>query len=86
MGISLANRANLGVRHTQVALLFFLLLLANAFRVNISLAIVAMIDPETTNAEVMIDLGIISSFILLSDSRDKSFRSTNGTRASDRWC
>lgn len=57
--------ANLGVRHAQVALLFFLLLLANAFRVNMSLAIVAMIDPQTTNAEVMMrDRGRISSEIM----------------------
>lgn len=45
----------LGVRHIQVALLFVLLFLANALRVIMSMAIVAMTDPDsqtTTNSEV----------------------------------
>lgn len=49
---SFASYFNLGMRHIQVALLFALLFLANGFRMIMSLGIVAMNDPETTNAEV----------------------------------
>lgn len=48
----MANNNKFGVRHIQVALMFALLFLANALRVNMSLGIVAMTDPETANGEV----------------------------------
>lgn len=41
-----------GVRHVQVALMVALLFLANAFRVSMSLGIVAMTNPDTTHVEV----------------------------------
>lgn len=47
---SVANK--FGVRHIQVALMFALLFISNALRVNMSLGIVAMTDPEETRAEV----------------------------------
>lgn len=50
--MALISPLTLGVRHIQVLLLFFLLLLANALRVNMSLAIVVMLDPTATNSEV----------------------------------
>ena len=42
----------IGVRHFQVFLLFLLLFLAQAFRANMSLGIVAMTDEENTSDEV----------------------------------
>lgn len=55
MSIETSVSDRFGQRHVQVSLMFFLLFLSNALRINMSLGIVAMTDSETTNAEVTIN-------------------------------
>lgn len=45
----LISDAFYGVRHTQVILLFVMLVIAYGMRVNLSVAIVAMTDPEASS-------------------------------------
>lgn len=65
--MALAIFSKIGVRHVQVGLLFVLLLLSNALRVNMSIGIVAITDQTTTDVQVF-DWGesirsvILSSF------------------------
>lgn len=49
MVIFLISDAIYGVRHTQVILLFVMLVIAYGMRVNLSVAIVAMTDPEASS-------------------------------------
>lgn len=73
----LISDAVYGVRHTQVILLFAMIVIAYGMRVNLSVAIVAMTDPEASSNP---DIPVSSYFLFKgSQTRQLFYRLTIGT-------